>query len=221
MQPMTVFVAYFRVSTDRQGRSGLGLDAQREAVTRYVAERGSIVEEFTEIESGKKNSRPQLAFALAACRKRRAVLVIACLDRLARKVHFISGLMESGVDFVAVDMPHADKFMLHIRAAVAENEGELISKRTRAALAAAKTRGIRLGNPNPSPALALAHRASRTEAARFADTIKPLVEKLQRENLSLRGIAAELNRRSIPTARGGQWQAQQVVNVLSRASVSQ
>lgn len=213
-----MFVAYFRVSTDRQGRSGLGLEAQREAVTRYVDGRGSIVEEFTEIESGKKNSRPQLAFALAACRKRRAVLIIACLDRLARKVHFISGLMESGVEFVAVDMPHADKFMLHIRAAVAENEGELISKRTRAALAAAKQRGIHLGNPNPSPALALAHSASRTGADRFADTMKPLIEKLQREKLSLRGIASELNRRSIPTARGGQWQARQVANILGRAS---
>lgn len=219
---MTGFVAYFRVSTDRQGKSGLGLDAQREAVARYVAgRRGSITEEFTEIESGKRNSRPQLAFALAACRKRRAVLVIACLDRLARKVHFISGLMESGVEFVAVDMPHADKFMLHIRAAVAENEGEVISKRTRAALAAAKQRGIRLGNPNPSPALALAHHASRTGADRFADTMKPLIEKLQRENLSLRGIAAELNRRLIPTARGSQWQARQVANILQRAMVSQ
>lgn len=215
---MTVFVAYFRVSTDRQGKSGLGLDAQREAVTRYVAERGSIIEEFTEIESGKKNNRPQLAFALAACRKRRAILVIACIDRLARKVHFISGLMESGVDFVAVDMPQADKFMLHIRAAVAENEGEVISKRTRAALAAAKIRGIRLGNPNPSPALALAHQASHTAANRFADTMKPLIEKLQGEKLSLRDIAAELNRRLIPTARGRQWQAQQVANILQRAS---
>jgi len=214
---MTAFVAYFRVSTDRQGKSGLGLDAQREAVARYVAERGSIIEEFTEIESGKRNSRPQLAFALSTCRKRRAVLVIACLDRLARKVHFISGLMESGVEFVAVDMPHADKFMLHIRAAVAENEGEVISKRTRAALAAAKQRGIRLGNPNPSPALTLAHHASRTGADRFADTMKPLIEKLQREKLSLRGIAAELNRRSIPTARGSQWQGRQGANVLERA----
>jgi DNA invertase Pin-like site-specific DNA recombinase len=213
---MTLFVAYFRVSTDRQGKSGLGLDAQREAVRRYVADRGDIAEEFTEIETGKKNNRPQLAFALAACRKRRAVLVIACLDRLARKVHFISGLMESGVDFVAVDMPHADKFMLHIRAAVAENEGELISKRTRAALAAAKQRGIKLGNPNPSPALALARQASHAEANRFADTMRPLIEKLQRESLSLRGIAAELNRRSMPTARGKQWQARQVKNILLR-----
>jgi DNA invertase Pin-like site-specific DNA recombinase len=215
---MTQFIAYFRVSTDRQGKSGLGLDAQREAVTRYVADRGNIAEEFTEIESGKKNNRPQLAFALAACRKRRAVLVIACLDRLARKVHFISGLMESGVEFVAVDMPHADKFMLHIRAAVAENEGELISRRTRAALAAAKQRGTKLGNPNPSPALALANQARQEEANRFADTLRPLIEKLQAEKLSLRGIAAELNRRSMPTARGKQWQAQQVANVLDRAA---
>jgi DNA invertase Pin-like site-specific DNA recombinase len=132
-------------------------------------------------------------------------------------VHFISGLMESGVDFVAVDMPNADKFQIHIMAAFAENEGERISKRTCAALAAAKQRGIRLGNPQPFPALALAHRASRAGAVTFADTMKPLIEKLQREKLSLRGIAAELNRRSIPTARGGQWQAQQVANILQRA----
>lgn len=215
---MPIFIAYFRVSTDRQGKSGLGLEAQRETVMRYVDGRGSIAEEFTEIESGKKNNRPQLILALAACRKHRAVLVIACLDRLARKVHFISGLMESGVDFVAADMPYADKFMLHIRAAVAENEAELISRRVKDALAAAKRRGVRLGNPNPSPALALARQANRDAAIHFAETVSPLIEKLHSQKLSLRLIAAELNRRSILTARGKRWEAAQVANILKRNS---
>lgn len=214
---MTAFIAYFRVSTDRQGKSGLGLDAQREAVRGYVAGHGGIIEEFTEIESGKKNERPQLVLALEACRKQRAVLVIARLDRLARNLAFIANLMESGVDFVAVDMPQANRLTVHILAAVAEDEGKRISTRTCDALAAAKKRGIRLGNPNPSPALALAHQANRASAIRFADTVRPLVEKLRREELSLREIAAELNQRHVRTARGGKWQAQQVANVLRRA----
>ena len=211
------YVAYYRVSTDRQGKSGLGLDAQREAVRRYVADLGSITEEFTEIETGKKNNRPQLAFALAACRQRRAVLVIACLDRLARKVHFISGLMESGVDFVAVDMPHADKFMLHIRAAVAENEGELISKRTRAALAAAKARGIRLGNPNPAPAGRKGVVTIKANKQRFHDTVRPLITSLQQSGYTLYRIAAELNNRNVPTARGKKWHPATVRNILLAA----
>ena len=138
---MPAFIAYFRVSTDRQGRSGLGLDAQREAVRGYVAGHGSIAEEFTEIESGKRNARPQLALALAACRRQSAVLIIARLDRLARNLAFIANLMESGVDFVAVDMPHANRLTVHIIAAVAEDEGKRISKNTRDCLAAAKKRG--------------------------------------------------------------------------------
>ena len=123
---MTGFVAYYRVSTVRQGRSGLGLDAQRQAVARFVGA-GQLAGEFTEIESGKRhNNRPQLAAALAECKKRRLTLVIAKLDRLARNVHFISGLMESGADFVAVDMPHATRLTIHILAAVAEHEREMI-----------------------------------------------------------------------------------------------
>jgi DNA invertase Pin-like site-specific DNA recombinase len=142
------FVAYFRVSTDKQGASGLGLEAQRSAVARHVAgQEGVIVAEFEEIESGKKNDRPQIAAALAACRVRRACLVIAKLDRLARNVFFISSLMESGVDFVACDNPHATKLTIQILAAVAEHEREQISQRTIAALKAAKARGVKLGNP--------------------------------------------------------------------------
>jgi DNA invertase Pin-like site-specific DNA recombinase len=152
------FVAYYRVSTDRQGRSGLGLEAQREAVMRHLASHaGELRGEFCEIESGKRTDRPQLASAIAAAKKAKATLIIAKLDRLARNVHFISGLMESGVDFVAADNPHANKLMVHLLAAFAEHEREQISQRTKDALAAAKARGARLGR-NGADRLAPAHR---------------------------------------------------------------
>jgi len=139
------FVAYFRVPTDRQGRSGLGLEAQRSTVTGYVAGRGEIVGEFTEVESGRKTDRPQLRAALDMAALHRATLVIARLDRLARNVAFIANLMDSRVDFIACDMPEANRLTLHILAAVAEHEREMISVRTKAALAAARARGTRLG----------------------------------------------------------------------------
>src|SRR5262249_29400720 len=164
--PVRRFIAYFRVSTDRQGRSGLGLDAQREAVLRHVgSNRGELIDEFCEIESGKRNDRPQLSAAIAATKKAKATLIIAKLDRLARNVHFVSGLMESGVDFVAADNPHANKLMVHMLAAFAEHEREQISQRTKDALAAAKARGIRLGR-NAAERLAPAYRAEAIERAR-------------------------------------------------------
>jgi DNA invertase Pin-like site-specific DNA recombinase len=135
------FVAYYRVSTDKQGITGLGMESQRDAVQRFLAARGQLVAEFTEVESGRKTDRPQLDAALAECRKRRAVLIIAKLDRLARNVHFISGLMNSDVEFVAVDMPTANRLTIHILAAVAEHEREMISQRTRTATS--------LGCPTP------------------------------------------------------------------------
>jgi DNA invertase Pin-like site-specific DNA recombinase len=142
------FVAYYRVSTDKQGRSGLGLEAQHAAVVAHVAAaRGTVAAEFVEVESGRRRDRPQLAAALAAARARCAVLVIAKLDRLARNLHFVSGLMESGVEFVAADMPTVNRLTAHILAAVAEEEARMISARTKAALAAAKARDVRLGNP--------------------------------------------------------------------------
>lgn len=146
------YIAYYRVSTARQGQSGLGLEAQQTAVRSFVAADAAIVEEFVEVESGRRNDRPQLLKALAACRRHNAVLIIAKLDRLARNVAFVSNLMEAGVDFVAVDMPHASLLTVHILAAVAEHEREMISQRTKAALAAAKARGARLGNPAGNPA---------------------------------------------------------------------
>src|ERR1700686_1843916 len=140
------FVAYYGGSTERQGRSGLGLDAQREAVVRHVTgHNGELIADFCEIESGKRSDRPQLAAAIGAAKKAKATLIIAKLDRLARNVHFISGLMESGVDFVAADNPHANKLMVHLLAAFAEHEREQISQRNKFALAAAEVRGIRLG----------------------------------------------------------------------------
>src|SRR6266550_4520689 len=164
-----LFVAYYRVSTDAQGRSGLGLEAQREAVARHVGgASGRIIAEFEEIESGKKNDRPKIAAAISTSRLKRATLVIAKLDRLARNVAFVSNLMESGVDFVACDNPHATRLTIHILAAVAEHEREMISERTKAALAAAKARGVKLGNPrlrpgNGSRAFAKTGRAARSK----------------------------------------------------------
>src|SRR5262245_29610638 len=143
------FIAYFRVSTDRQGKSGLGFEAQRETVMNYLnGGRWTLVGEFTEVESGKRADRPELEKALAACKKQKAKLVIAKLDRLSRNLAFIATLMESGVEFVAVDNPHANKLTVHILAAVAQHEREMVSERTKAALAAAKKRGQVLGNSN-------------------------------------------------------------------------
>lgn len=210
---MTEYVAYYRVSTDRQGASGLGLEAQREAVRRFLGERLPL-DEFTEIESGRKHTnRPQLLSALAQCRQRRATLVIAKLDRLARDVHFISGLMKSDVEFVAVDMPTANRLTIHILAAVAEHERELISKRTKDALAAAKARGTQLGNPRAAEMIATA-RAARDFTKPAPEVINILAER-QAQGKSLREIARELNRLAIRTPRGKQWHPQTVKDQLA------
>jgi DNA invertase Pin-like site-specific DNA recombinase len=204
------FVAYYRVSTDRQGRSGLGLDAQREAVQRYLgAIGGTLIGEFTEVETGKRNDRPELNKALALCRRRRGSrLVIAKLDRLSRNVAFIATMMDSNVEFIACDNPHATRLTLHILAAVAEHEREMISIRTKAALAAAKARGKSLGRYGAEN-LAPAHHAA---AKARADELRPILSELA--GRSTRQIAAELTARGIPTAKGGRWQAQSVANVL-------
>jgi len=210
------FIAYFRVSTDRQGRSGLGLDAQREAVLRHVgSNRGELIGEFCEIESGKRNDRPQLAAAISAANRAKATLIIAKLDRLARNVHFVSGLMESGVDFVAVDNPHANKLMVHMLAAFAEHEREQISQRTKDALAAAKARGIRLGR-NGADRLAPAYRAEAIERAR---QLAPVLAELRAAGMSARQIAAELTARKIATPGGGRWHAQAVIRMIGRAEM--
>src|SRR5262245_40111592 len=199
------FVAYFRVSTDRQGKSGLGLDAQREAVMNYLnGGRWSLVDEFTEVESGKRNDRPELEKALAACKKLKARLVIAKLDRLSRNLAFIAALMDSGVEFVAVDNPHANKLTVHILAAVAQHERESISAPTSAALKAAQARGKRLGNPRLSHARRLAAAARKEGASRFSANVLPVIREIQGSGIkSLRGVARALTARGIPTVRGG------------------
>lgn len=215
----TKYVAYYRVSTQQQGRSGLGLQAQRNAVMDYLNGDGwELMDEFTEVESGKKADRPELAAALALCKKQKAKLIIAKLDRLARNVHFISGLMESGVDFVAVDMPQANRLTVHIMAAMAEHEREVISQRTKAALAAAKERGVKLGNPKLDKARPSAWEANKTQAQRRAEGVLPLIQGIRAAGIdTLVGIAAALNARGVSTPRGGRWHASSVRNVLRRA----
>lgn len=215
MTALTTVVTYFRVSTDRQGRSGLGLDAQRVAVASYVIGR-KLLSECIEIESGRKNDQPQLAAALILCRLHKAQLVIAKLDRLARSVALVSSLMESGVEFVAADMPEANRFMLHIMAAVAEHEREMISQRTRDALVAAKARGTRLGNPRPD--LAAMRSAISYRVAKFQVGVLPVIKALRAEGQSLRAIAADLNAKGITAPRGGAWHPASVRAVLKQTS---
>ena len=218
------FVSYLRVSTARQGASGLGLEAQRAAVAAHLnGGDWTLLREIVEVESGKRNDRPALAEALRLCRQQKATLVIAKLDRLARNVHFISGLMESGVEFLAVDMPSANRFVVHILAAVAEQEAEAISKRTKAALAAAKERGTVLGGRRVSAAErfaeigAAARQTFSTQAAKGRAQVLSVIAEIQGQGIAtLRAIAAELNTREIDAPRGGQWSAVQVQRVLNR-----
>src|SRR5215471_17164459 len=185
------FVAYFRVSTDKQGKSGLGLDAQRHAVQQYLnGGTWSLIGDFTEVESGKRNERPELVKALAACKRNKAKLVIAKLDRLSRNLAFIAALMDSGVEFVAVDNPHANKLTVHILAAVAQHEREMIAQRTRDALQAAKARGMKLGNPKLAAARKSAIEGNRAAAERYAANVRPVIREIQASGVqSLRGVA--------------------------------
>jgi len=218
------FIAYYRVSTARQGRSGLGLEAQRTAVTDYLnGGRWKLCAEFTEVESGKRSDRPQLEKAMAACRLHRATLVIAKLDRLARNVRFIANLMDSGVDFVAVDMPAANKLTVHIMAAMAEHEAEAISIRTRNALAAAKARGVQLGGDRgnlPAVARKGAKASVAVRQQRAIDRARDLgdvIEELRGEGrTSLRQIADGLNEREITAPRGGIWRVGQIASLLKQ-----
>jgi len=221
------FVAYYRVSTKRQGLSGLGLDAQRESVAAYLARvQGKLIEEFTEVEHGtrKGNHRPQLTAALAQCRIHGATLIIAKLDRLARNVAFTSNLMESRVEFVACDFPDANRLTIHILAAVAEHEAVMISTRTKLALAAAKRKGTVLGGDRGNGGLiyrkgAKASARVRSENAknRAADLLPTIAMIKAAGAASLRQIADGLNERGITTPRDGQWSAVQVARVLEHA----
>lgn len=216
------FVSYLRVSTAQQGRSGLGLEAQRKAVADYLnGGRWKLVEEFVEVESGKRNDRPQLAAALAACRLHGARLVIAKLDRLSRNAAFLLNLRDAGVKFVAADMPDANEMTIGIMAVVAEAERKMISARTRAALAAAKAQGRKLGNPanlsNRKLGTLRANEVKAKKAAGRAEDLAPVIADIQAGGaVSLRQIAAALNARGIPAARGGRWSAVQVARVVER-----
>jgi DNA invertase Pin-like site-specific DNA recombinase len=221
------FIAYYRVSTARQGKNGLGIDAQRAAVSTYLnGGDWSIVGEFTEVESGKRSDRPELDKALAAARLHRASLVVSKVDRLTRSVAFLSRLLEAGVDVRFADLPQIEgatgRFLLQQMVAVAELEAGMISKRTKDALAAAKRRGTKLGGDRgvkPSAKVrAKAIAAISGRAAGRAADIAPTIAELQAAGAtSLRQIAAGLNERGIPTARGeGQWSAVQVQRVIDR-----
>jgi DNA invertase Pin-like site-specific DNA recombinase len=223
---MKPIIAYFRVSTREQGKSGLGLDAQRDAVARFAEAEGlEVVAEFTEVETGKGSDaldrRPQLAAALAQARKQgKCPVVVSKLDRLSRDVAFIANLMAHRVPFIVAELgADADPFMLHLYAALAEKERRLISERTKAALAVAKSRGVTLGNPRLADARAKAHAGLKADAEDHARTVTPAIREAQAAGAkSLRAIADVLNARGIATARGGRWQAQSVANVLKRVA---
>lgn len=206
------YVAYYRVSTQRQGASGLGLEAQKKSVADYANGNGEIVAEFVEVESGKRSDRPQLAAAIELCQRNGFVLCVAKLDRLARNLHFVTTLQQTKVDFVACDNPHATPFVIHILCAVAEQEALAISQRTKAALDAYKARGGTLGNPRHSEARPKANAVRSARAKEFNVRIRATIEEIKTKAhvTGLREIAEILNIRAIKTSRGGQWTAQNV-----------
>lgn len=217
------WISYLRVSTGRQGKSGLGLAAQRKSVADFLnGGRWELVKEFVEVESGKRTDRPVLAEAIKACRVYGAKLVIAKIDRLSRDAHFLLGLEKAGVDFVAADMPNANRLTVGIMAMIAEEERRMISRRTKDALAAAKRRGVKLGGKREGQRLTrtMQRRGSaaveRAAVAR-ATNLAPIIAELQAAgSVSLQAIADGLNARRIPTALGGQWSRTQVARVLAR-----
>ena len=219
----SAFVSYLRVSTERQGRSGLGLEAQRRAVADFLAG-GSWrhVAELVEVESGSRDNRPRLSEAMALCRLHGATLVIAKLDRLSRDAAFLLNLQKAGVRFVAADMPEANELVVGIMAVVAQAERKMISTRTKAALAAAKARGVQLGKPenlSNREAGQVGSRVRQTQRSKErAMDLAPVIATVRAEGaVSLRQIAAALNAREIPAARGGVWSAAQIQRVLAKA----
>ena len=222
---MGQLVAYYRVSTLRQHRSGLGIEAQRAAVAAFAGAHGyTLIAEYIEAETGKGadalERRPQLAAALATARLSRCPVIVAKLDRLSRDVAFVAGLMAQKVPFIVAELgPDADPFMLHLYAALAEKERRLIAERTRSALAAKKASGARLGNPsNLGAAGANGRRIQAAEADRFAANILPIVADIRNSGVSgLASIAYALNKRGIRTSRGGDWHVSSVRNLLARS----
>ncbi len=220
------YIAYYRVSTAKQGRSGLGLEAQQQTVSSFLAGKGGrLLKEFTEVESGRKADRVELAAALEACKLHQATLVIAKLDRLARNASFLMNLQDSGAKFVCCDNPHANEVMIGIMGLMAQQEAKTISKNTKAALAAAKARGVKLGvagvknlrnrKLGSQRGVATLKQQAREHAERVGKTIMPMVD----QGLSLRTIATNLNGAVIGTVRGGSWSANQVKRVIDRLSL--
>jgi DNA invertase Pin-like site-specific DNA recombinase len=216
-------ITYIRVSTAQQGRSGLGIEAQRQTLRQFAAAEGlELVREFVEVETGKGSDaldrRPQLKAALAAAKKLKCHVAVAKLDRLSRDVHFISGLMAHRVPFVVAELgSDIDPFVLHLFAALAEKERSLISTRTRQALAAAQARGVTLGSPKLAQARESAVAAIKASADQYAANVLPIIKEAQKAGAtSLRAVAEALNARGISTARGGVWHAMSVKNVLDR-----
>jgi DNA invertase Pin-like site-specific DNA recombinase len=215
---MNNVVTYYRVSTVKQGNSGLGLEAQRQSVSNFIAAHSkTVMGEFVEVETGKGanalDKRPELRKALELCRRTGSTLLIAKLDRLARNVHFVSGLIETGVDFVAVDMPNANKVMIQMHAVMSEWERDQISERTRAALAAAKARGVVLGVTGP--ANLARHALERQDAARaFWERLKPILDGCIAQGMARRAIVAYLNDMGLKAPRGGAWSLGQVQRII-------
>ena len=216
----TKVIAYLRVSTKKQGHSGLGLEAQREAVRRFVGADRRVVSEYVEVESGKHSDRPELAKALAACRAHKATLVVAKLDRLSRNAHFLLGLRDAGVPFIACDQPHANRMTVGLLAVIAESEAEMCSERTKAALAAAKARGVKLGTARNLTkegrklGSARGVLAKQEKAARRATDVAPVIERLG--PMSRTRLAKALNAEGIPAPRGGTWTTTTVSRLLAR-----
>jgi DNA invertase Pin-like site-specific DNA recombinase len=214
------FIAYFRVSTVKQGQSGLGLEAQHESIRQLALSQGAdIIAEYTEIQSGRNNERVELKRALEHCRKVKATLAIARLDRLARNATFLLQLRDSNVEFTAADMPNADRFIVGILALVAERERDLISTRTKDALAAAKRRGTKLGNPNPRNASSQGIRINRAQTEQFDANVLPIIREIQRSGVHvLRAIAGILDARGIKTRRNTKWSPEAIRLMLKRAA---
>lgn len=218
---MKTYVAYLRVSTNKQGIDGLGIEAQEASIRAY---NGNVIAKYVEVESGKRKDRPELSKALDQCKLTQSTLIVAKLDRLSRNVHFISSLMESGVEFIACDFPEANRLTLHILAAVAEHEARTCSIRTKAALQVAKARGVKLGNPNLTAdgryrGNLIGIKSNIESADTFAKRVRPTIEAYKNMGMGLRKIAVELNNVGIKTPRGKIWTAQAVKNAMARAVI--
>lgn len=216
---MRRYISYLRVSTDKQGEHGHGINAQRQAISSYIsAQGGELVEEYVEVESGKRNDRPELHKAISRCQVSRATLIIAKLDRLSRNVAFIANLMDAGIDFVACDNPFATRLTIHILAAIAEHERDMISRRTREALAVAKAKGAILGGNRGASINDSMREESiivrRSKAIAYHERVQPMIADLREKGLSLSETARKLNEMQIYTVRGGRWTATAVSRIV-------